>query len=272
MEQKPQDQQQENSEQLTEYQNFVKESANDGTYFKDALDWYLTRYVSPLCDRTVMFFVAAIAAFSFFFLIQIVDGLFPLVEQVPIVIKSKDQSVYTPFIKELKGPQDKDLSVDDAMAKYLLSIYVDDRENYDYRDSEVRKVNRKFNRIKNTSTYLEYKNFQLFMSKDANANSPLNDFGRNVFRDVEIKDVTFIKAQQSNYLYKIKNLFSSQISNEAEVRFTMHVHTFDENNIEQISSEDYLAKIKFSFSGVNRKEKTGVLDFAVNSYKLYKIK
>lgn len=271
MEQKPQEISKEESDQLTEYRDFVKESAVDGTYFKDALDWYLLRYVSPLCDRTVMIFVAAIGAISLFFLIQIIDGLFPLVEKVPIVIRSKDQSLYTPFIKPLRSEESGALTVDDAIAKYLLSIYVNDRESYDYRKSEVEDVNLKFNRMKNTSSYSEYKNFQLFMSKD-NADSPLNQFGHNIYRTVEVKSVNFVKAQQQDYYIKLKSLFSSALPTEAEVRFVMTTHTFDEGNNEKANRVNYLAKVKFNFSGANRGAKSGFMNFAVNSYKLYKVK
>ncbi len=270
MERKPHEPTQEEIE-LKEYHDSVKEAAVDGTYFKDALDWYLSRYVSPLCDRTVMIFVAIIGAVSLFFLIQIISGLFPLVEKVPIVIHAKDQSLYSPFIKVLRTDKNKNLTVDDAIAKYLLSIYVNDRESYDYRKSEVEDVNRKFNRIKNTSSYAEYKNFQLFMSKD-NADSPLNEFGRNIFRTVEIQDVAFIKSQQQDYYLKLKTFFVNILPTEAEVRFAMITHVFDESNNETTQKTYYLAKIKFTFSGADRDAKTGVMNFTVNSYKLYKIK
>jgi len=270
MEQKPQELSKEESEQLAEYHNFVKESAVDGTYFKDALDWYMFRYVSPLCDRTIMIFVAIVAAISLFFLIQIINGLFPLVEKVPIVIHSKDQSRYVPFIKSLRDPKNKSLTVDDVIAKYLLSIYVNDRESYDFRRSEVEDVNRKFNRIKNASSFNEYKNFQLFMSKD-NATSPLNEFGHNIFRTVEVQSVTFIENKQDYYL-TLKNFFASRLPSEAEVRFVIAIHNFDEENNEKIEKANYLAKVKFNFSGADRNAKIGVMNFAVNSYKLYKVK
>lgn len=217
-----------------------------------------------------MFFVAAIAALSLFFLIQIIDGLFPLVEKVPIVIRSKDQSLYTPFIKTLRNDQNKNLTVDDAIAKYLLSIYVNDRESYDFRKSEVEDVNRKFNRIKNTSSFAEYKNFQLFMSKD-NANSPLNEFGRNIFRTIEVKNVSFAENKQDYYM-ALKNFFVSRLPSEAEVRFIIATHTFDEENNEKVEKVNYLAKIKFNFSGADRNAKVGIMNFAVTSYKLYKVK
>lgn len=271
MEKNPQELSKEEQEQKAEYQQFVKEAAFDGSYFKDALDWYMLRYVSPLCDRTTMMFVSIIGAISIFCLVQIIDGLFPLVEKVPIVIRSKDQSLYTPFIKSLRSSENKDLTVDDAIAKYLLAVYVNDRESYDYRKSEVEDVNRKFNRIKNTSSYSEYKNFQLFMSKD-NENSPLNDFGRNVFRTIEVQSVTFIKNKDQDYYLRLKTFFQSSLPTEAEVRFVATMHSFDENNNEKKESTNYLAKIKFNFSGADRKAQSGFMSFVTNSYKLYKVK
>lgn len=271
MEQKPQNLSQEEQEQMAEYHNFVKESAMDGSYFKDALDWYLLRYVSPLCDRTAMIFVSVVGALSLFLLVQIIDGLFPLVEKVPIVIRSKDQSLYTPFVKPLKSAQDKTITVDDAIAQYLLAIYVKDREGYDFRRSEVDDINRKFNRIRNTSSFNEYKNFQLFMSKD-NADSPLNQFGHNIFRTVEVQNVTFAKEQKQDYYLALKNFFTAKLPSEAEVRFVTITHSFDDSNNEKIEKTNYLAKIKFNFSGADRKAKTGIMNFTVNSYKLYKVK
>ncbi len=271
MEKKPQDLSQEEQEQMAEYQNFVKESAMDGSYFKDALDWYLLRYVSPLCDRTVMIFISIIGALSLFLLVQIIDELFPLVEKVPIVIRSKDQAVYTPFVKPLKNAQDKSIGVDDAIAQYLLAVYVKDREGYDFRKSEVEDINRKFNRIRNTSSFNEYKNFQLFMSKD-NVESPLNQFGRNNFRTVEVENVSFIKDAKQDYYLTLKNFFATKLPSEAEVRFVTITRSFDDDNNEKVERTKYLAKIKFGFSGADRKAKTGFMNFTVNSYKLYKVK
>ncbi|MSP33708.1 MAG: hypothetical protein EXR06_02250 [Rickettsiales bacterium] len=271
MEKKPQELSKEEQAQKAEYQQFVKDAAFDGSYFKDALDWYMLRYVSPLCDRTTMMFVSIIGAISIFCLIQIIDGLFPLVEKVPIVIRAKDQSRYTPFIKSLRSAGNKELSVDDAIAKYLLAVYVNDRESYDYRKSEVEDVNRKFNRIKNTSSYSEYKNFQLFMSKD-NEGSPLNDFGYNVFRTIETQSVTFVENQNQDYYSKLKTFFESTLPSEAEVRFAATMHSFDENNNEKKETTNYLVKIKFNFSGAHRNTQSGFMSFVTNSYKLYKIK
>ena len=109
------------------------------------------------------------------------------------------------------------------------------------------------------------------MSKD-NADSPLNEFGHNIFRTVEVQNIEFVKNQQQDYYLKLKTFFVNIIPTEAEVRFAMITHTFDDENNEKTERVNYLAKIKFDFSGADRNAKTGVMSFVVNSYKLYKVK
>lgn len=262
----------EDKEQLDEYFEFIKNSVKDKSYFKDAMDWYYLRYVKPLCDRTLMGFTAIIAATSLYFLAQIISNTFPLVEQVPIVIRDHDSSIYRPVIHELKDKNLKGIAnVDESAAKYLVSTYVIDRESYDYRKSEVKDVNIKFSRVKNVSSYGEYKNFQLFMSKD-NAESPLNNFGRDVYRTTEISSVVFAATKPKNYISQLKTLFSTKIPSEAEIRFTTTTHIAKMDGGEDQIKENFLAKVKFDFAGIDRNAKSGILNFVVNDYKLYKIK
>lgn len=75
----------ENPEQAEAYLSFIKAGVEDGSYFKDALSWYFFRYVRAICDRTLLIFGAIVAAVIFFFLIQMIEGAFPLVQHVPCV-------------------------------------------------------------------------------------------------------------------------------------------------------------------------------------------
>lgn len=261
-------------QEIKEYLDSVKKSAADGSYFKDGLDWYMVRYVNPLCDRTIMIFVAIASLISLYCLYIIIDTAFPLVKKVPVIVRAKDQSLYLPYISPLKDKNDKTpITVDEAIAKYLLGIYVKDRESYDFRSGDIEDVNTKFARIKNNSSSLEYKNFQALMSKD-NETSPINNFGLNVYRTVEIQSVVFITKEETkaDYYSKLKNFLVAKIPTQAEVRFTQITKTVLENGVADEQRENYLARIDFNFAGADRDAKTGVLDFTVNNYKLYKIK
>jgi type IV secretory pathway component VirB8 len=267
-------------EQADEYFRFIKASVADGSYFKDALNWYFFRYVLPICDRTLLIFGAIIAAIVLFFLTQMIRSAFPLVEHTPVFIEAKDESLYFPNIIALK-PRKSSLAydpnienVDDAVLKYLLSSYIITREAYDFSKAEIEDVNQKFNRIRNTSSDDEYKNFQLIMSKD-NPNSPVNDFGQDVQKIVKIQSVKIIKEEGEDFTQKAKLfLLSSKLPTDAEVKFSVTKRT--RNPLDNTISEEkdfFLVKINFTFGGVSRDPKSNKqLNFVVNKYKLYMVK
>ena len=269
---------QENNEDAKEYFEFIKSSTRDGSYFKDALDWYLFRYVSPICDRTILLFGAIVAAVVLYFLIQLVEGAFPLLVEEPIFIRSYDQTKYFPNLVALKPKKGKEgydpevQTVDEAYAKYLLSHYVTSREGYDFSKAEIEDVNKKFNHMRNLSSASEYRNFQAIMSKD-NPNSPIRNFGMNVNKTIEIDSVKFYRKEAKDLATKARLYLSNDIPTRADIRFTATIKTFDANN-ENVSTqkERYLAKINFTFDGVNKDVKNGPVNFAVNTYMLYKVK
>ena len=260
-----------------DYNAFIKDSVDDKSYFKDALDWYLFRYVTPICYRTLLIFGAMIASVVLYALVQLFEQSFPLVEEKPIFIKAKDQSLYFPELVELKpkkGSKDFDpniQTVDESVAKYLLSNYVKEREGYDFSESEIIDVNNKINRIRNTSSAKEYKDFQKIMSKD-NPQSPIRHFGKKVKKIIAINSVTFIRKEPEKFTLKAKEFLFQKIPNEAHVRFSATISKAQADGTYKNEKKLYLAKIIFAFDGVNKnKETKKVLNFSVNDYRLFKI-
>ncbi len=265
----------ETDEEKAEYLESIKNSAEDGAYFKDALDWYFFRYVTPICDRTLLIFGSIIASVVLFFLVKMISLAYPLVEKVPVFVAAKDQSVYFPNIVALKPQKGKEnydqevRTVDEAVAKYMLSAYVKERESYDFSKAESSDVNQKFNRIKNLSSSDEYRNFQLIMSPD-NPTSPIKDFGQPVIKIAKIESVKFIRKEVQGFGNQAREFLTSKIPTEAEVRFLTNIKTTSETGVNE-EKERYLAKINFVLEGINKDEK-GAIKFTVNSYKLFKIK
>ncbi len=267
----------ENNEEAKEYFHFIKNSVNNRSYFNDALDWYLFRYISPICDRTLLIFGAIIAAVVLYFLVQLVESAFPLVVQEPIFIRSVDQTKNFPNLIGLKPKKGKEgydpelRTVDEAYAKYLITSYVKDREGYDFSKAEIEDVNKKFNHIRNLSSASEYRNFQAVMSKN-NPSSPIRNFGLNIVKSIEIDSVKFIRNDPQDLATKARQYLSNKIPTEVEVRFTATIKTTNDKEETSTEKERYLAKINFTFEGVNKDTKSGVLNFAVNTYALYKVK
>ena len=276
MEQKLTEAKAENNEEAIEYLSFIKSSVEDGSYFKDGLNWYFFRYVTPICDRTLLIFGAIIASVVLYCLVQMVRSAFPLVEEVPVFVAAADTSVSFPNLVNLKPRKDSPgydqniLTVDEAVAKYLLEIYVKDRESYDFSKAEVEEVNRKFNRIRTLSSAEEYRVFQLIMSRD-NPASPLNNFGQNIRRDVKIESVKLVRKEVVGFANQAKEFLQNVLPSEAEVRFIATTKTTDANEVTKDESERYITKISFDFAGA-QKDKKKDLGFAVKGYKLYKIK
>lgn len=277
MEQKLEEITKESQEEADEYFKFIKSSVADGSYFKDALNWYFFRYVAPICDRTMLIFGAIIASVVLYFLVQMVQSAFPLVEEVPIFIRAQDQSTSFPSLvalKPRKGEAGYDPSVktvDEAIAKYLIATYIKDRESFDFSKAEISDVNDKFNRIRNNSSAAEYRIFQLIMSKD-NPESPINYFGHPVSKRVEIESIKLVQKEAQNFANKAREYLSNKIPTEAEVRFTtVKIVKTVENNVPEETRDRYIAKISFAFDGVG-KNGHEMLNFNVNGYKLYKVK
>lgn len=289
MEQKFETFKKENPEHLEEHFEFVRASVKDGSYFKDGLNWYFFRYVNPFCERTILSFAGIVACVISYCLIVMIQSAFPLVEKKPIIIRAVDQSKYFPNLVSLKphikgmGSENYDptiTTVDEAILKYLLSVYISDREGYDYSKSEIEDVNTKFAHIRNTSSDGQYREFQLYMSKD-NPESPILNFGQKVTKTVEVKSVTFIKKEPTDFASKAKNFIKATIPTDAEVRFTTTLKIVDDNGAVKTEKQNYVAKLNFAFLGAvkdNQKDKVpeskkqdGVLGFMVKNYKLYKV-
>ena len=286
MEQKFETFQKENSEDLKEYFDYVRASVKDGTYFKDGIEWYFFRYVNPFCERTIFSFAAIVACVIFYCLVTMIEGTFPLVEKEPIIVRAIDQSQYFPNLIPLKphakGPgSDKYdptiTTVDEAILKYLLTVYISDREGYDYSKAETEEVTNKFKRLRNTSSDTEYREFQLYMSKD-NPDSPILNFGEKVSKTIQVNSVRFIKQEPTDLTDKAKNFITAKIPTDTEIRFTSTVKKVDDLGDVKLEKQNYIAKINFTFSGAvkdnskNKDESKRLnLYFLVKNYKLYKV-
>lgn len=267
----------ENNEEAKEYFEFIKNSTRDRSYFNDALDWYLFRYISPICDRTLLIFGAIIASVVLYFLVQLVESAFPLVVQDPIFVEAGDQANEFPNLIPLRPKAgepgyDPDIrTADESYAKYLISYYVKDREGYDFSKAEIDDVNKKFNHIRNLSSANEYRNFQAMMSKD-NPQSPIRNFGLDVSRSIDIDSVRFERNDPTDFAAQAREYLTTKIPTKADVRFTATVRTKTGDDEVKIEKERYVAKINFTFDGINKDDKNGTINFTINGYTLYKIK
>ena len=272
-----QEEQLEDFEVKAKYNEFIKENITTGQYFKDGRDWYIFRYVNPICDRTTLIIGMTILLFTIYSVKNILDSIFPLVISQPIFVSPKDPTIYQTKIVKLKprkgeaGFDPEIQTVDESIIKYLISIYVKDRESFDFRSGETEIVNKKFNRIKTNSTFREYKNFQSIMSKE-NKESPMHNFGKNVVKKVFFESITFKRKEGKNAFEKALFFIANSVPLEASVRFSTEVKTTDDLGQIEKKYQKYLAKIKYDYTPVYKNDKQPSVAFTINQYVLYKVK
>ena len=252
-------------EQQQEYNEFIKASVADGSYFKDARDWYIFRYVYPICERTILLFIAIVSGLITYILIITAVESFPIKQEVPIVVYPRDQFQYFSVIKKLNDSVELQ-NIDQAVAKYLLTQYINKRESFDFRKTNLEALNDQLNYVKNNSSASEYQKFQSFLSRE-NKNSPINYFGKDFQRLVYIESISFLKPNNQTFINKAKDFVKVEVPDEVNIKYRIVTKI----NSVNVLNNRYLAKIKFDFSGVDAKNKSE-LSFVINEYKLYRIK
>jgi type IV secretory pathway component VirB8 len=245
-----------------EYSEFIKGSVESGDFFKDSFDWYTFRYAAPLCDRTWLFFVTIASVVISYVLMNMVTDMLPIAQKVPIVIVAKDTTLYYPQIKGLKNSQDVK-TVDEAVIKYLLVKYIENREEYNFSKMTTNHLNKKFNVIKNNSTLGEYKRFKEFLNLN-NKNSPIKDFGKNVSRKIAIKSFSFKRGVNKDFISKARDFVYSQVPTQADVNYDL---TISGEKGDVVKS--YLVKISFKFSKIDPSDLNKKIIFQVSDYKLF---
>ena len=267
----------EDDEARREYNEFIKKNVLSGQYFKDGHDWYIFRYIAPICDRAILF-VALLILLIVIYTVKIMgDSLFPLVVSQPIFASAKDPTIYQTKIVKLKprkGEKDFDNEVqtfDESIIKYLISNYIINRESFDFSDAEIEDVNKKFSFIKSNSTFREYKNFQSIMSKD-NKNSPIHNFGKNVEKSVTIDFIKFKRKDGKNIFEKALFFIANSVPLDAEVEFTTIVKSTSDLSEIKKKSEKYLVKIKYDYQPIFKNDNQSTIGFTVTQYILYKVR
>jgi type IV secretory pathway component VirB8 len=260
-----------------EYNNFIKESVMNGKYFKDGREWYIFKYITPICDRALLI-ISIFTVFIIIYMIQTIgSSMYPIKVSQAIFIPPQDLSLYQVSIAHIKpkrGDPNFDPEIqtfDESILKYLISNYIKNRESFDFRSGLVEDVNKKFNQIKSNSTFREYKNFQLIMSKN-NKNSPIHNFGKNVKKEISINSIKFTRKEGRNAFEKALFYIANSPPLEADVDFTAITTSINDINEKNKIYERFLVKIKYDYQQIFKNDKQPSIGFNVNQYVLFRVK
>ncbi len=250
------------------YRDSIKYCVNNGTYFRDAFNWYCNLYLRAIVDRTFFIFMSIMGVIIIYNVIGLISLIMPLKEDIYITIKEKDLTKYQTNIYDISKSKEAN-STDESILRYLIINYVKERESHNYKTANINDINIKLERIKNTSSADVFNDFKYFMSADY-PDGPYYYFGKNIETSVSITSFNFIRIKRTRFVDKIKDYFNvSLIPITAEVYYTLNMQIGD-----NMTYQKRKAVLSFKFVGVEHNEKTGEYSptmFAVINYRSYLI-
>ncbi|MCE2992110.1 MAG: hypothetical protein LW825_04225 [Candidatus Jidaibacter sp.] len=227
----------------------LKKCIKEGTYFKDALDWYASKYIFPFTQRASFLTLCAILSVGTLISINAARSSFESTK-IPFPIYAKDQVKFFSIIKPLSQGEE---SIEISVARYFISKYVTLRENYNHLDFSGENRGLTQNKIKALSSSQVYSGYEEYMDPNQNSDNPITKYKNQTTRLVKIKEI-LIKAP-------------SGYPESATVTFT----ATEKNNFGS-TSQDYRSELSFMMNNMaNIYEGSDPLYFVITKYRTYKL-
>lgn len=160
----------------------LRESIENGEYFRDARNWYHTKYIHPFSHRSFLLMVSIVVTIIFCSITYNIYNLLPTYTKVRYVITLDDISNKAVKIKKADY-DDGDAQI--SLINALVERYVINREQYKYED-----LKRQFTYIKNNSTRVVFRRFFYGMNID-NEDSPILKYQKNINRTAKIMQTSY---------------------------------------------------------------------------------
>jgi type IV secretion system protein VirB8 len=183
---------------IRESDKIVARYIDDGTYFKEAFNWYASKYLFPVTLRSyfIIGFIALALGFSTIFyesLIKITT------DKYPFPIYALDQTKYFPFIKSLAKEKEP---LERSFARYFVRTYILYREKYEYLNFIGENKEILLNKIKAFSSRRVYREYLDYIDPEQNPDSPVVLYKNRTTRNIEIMEILFLKHNHAKINFK----------------------------------------------------------------------
>ncbi len=228
----------------SESQKIASEQWKNGEYYPAARTWYQMVYLSPLAERFYFIVIGVFSFVVFLFALMAVKGLMPLSPPEAIYYGSADAEYIEPQISKMRRSVDQ--TPDDALLRFFLQQYVEQREGY---DAERFGLAGRF--IQNYSEAGEWSQYQRLVD-NSNPRSPARLYARNDTRVIEVQSI---------------QLNSPDNPTRAVVYYGATVETATERQ-----KSYWTASVRFTYSGIQENPdaeegvRYGMPDFQVLEY------
>lgn len=177
----------------------IAEKIRNGSYFKDANEWYAGKYLYPVTERSLMFLFAVAAIFALLPIALLLYSSVGSSGKLAFPIYVDDSSEHFSIIKPLA---DDKISPQEAIAKYLITDYVQSREEYIRKNINSEKLKKLFKKIKFSSAKQVANEYVSYMSEN-NPYSPIARYKDHTDRTIEIKSLSFLDNDQTSGKAKV---------------------------------------------------------------------
>lgn len=216
----------------------IKNYVETGQYFKEAHDWYTDKYLSPFSSY-LCFLIMTLALMCTAYVMFMVAVADYKQQTYPFPIYHEDVDSIARIKSVAKGAEPIHVSI----LRYMLSKYVDYRENYDPENLNQDAWNEKMNIVKNMSSRGVFSKFASYIDTKQNPQSPILVYRLNTTRNIEVTSVQFmgdiLHPEYAKVFFTAKEISKNSINTTkwvAEIQFGM-------SDINAVVDE----KVKFQF-------------------------
>ncbi len=253
----------------------IAKMVEDGQYFRDAKDWYHSKYNFPVIERSFCIMFSIMAFIIMIVSVNILMSFFPLEKKIPISVVIADPSQTYSTLKKLSPKRDSDPDL--VLQDHLLFKFVETFENYEptYKNQKINK------NITYTSTYAAEKISELYSSlvdlqnpdgyiiryRNASRIATL-DRKSLLINGKTIKQLELLEPEERVRMNAENNI------HDATLDFTINeIYSSNKENTEYTSK--YRAYIKYVYTNISYDrvaEDFRPLDFKILEYKTVEIK
>jgi len=165
----------------------IAEKLEDGSYYKEARQWYNVMYLSPISERIFFVILTITSGVIFIFGVMALIYLLPISPRVPFIYSAKNIAKEIPVITRLRASKE---STNPALIRYYLKVYAEMRESY---SEDKFLLRREFVKVySDPSVFNEYNR----ITHPDNPRSPIRRYGSFTDLKVQVKHITFDRSAQ----------------------------------------------------------------------------
>ena len=242
----------------------VAESIDNGSYFDDALEWYIQKFCRPISER--VFWFAAVLFFMFFMysLQSQITSWYPLKINRPIIIYNKNVQMKQ-VVDKMDNPYH---NADYAILRYLIKNYIQMREEFLKGSLTLIKVDNRLKRVANNSTKEVSRDYQRIFDLDGVKN-PIKRLGRPGSRRIRFREI-ILDIKKLSLFDKVKR-FNKLIELP---RAATVIYEATEETLRHKKRSIWKIKLKFNYSGVildTENKNLTLTEFTVTDYQQERI-